>query len=91
MVEIELIEPKTRTVYLLRYLTLNLLTVETYPRIYVAIMQHLKSKRRPLFKFDGQGPQEVLDFSKEPIHCLESLDYLYDKLVMKDESVVSVI
>ena len=55
VVEIELIEPRTKVTYLLRYLTLNQLTPVTYPKIYVTIMQHLRSKRRPLHMFDCQG------------------------------------
>ena len=56
-----------------------------YPKIYIAIMQHLSSKKRPLRMFDGIAI-EVLDFIKEP--CLQEgmgdLDKLFHKLIVKD-------
>lgn len=55
VVEIELIEPWSKVIYLLRYLTLSRLTSVSYPQMYVAIMQHLRSKNRPLQMFDNQG------------------------------------
>ena len=41
------------------------MTQTVYPKIYISILQHLSSKKRPLRMFDGLA-LEVLDFEKEP-------------------------
>ena len=53
-----------------------------YPKIYITIMQHLFSKKRPLYIFDGLA-SEVLDFMKEPAfkHGMDPLNLLFEKLV----------
>ena len=45
-------------------------------------MQHLFSKKRPLYIFDGLA-SEVLDFMKEPAfkHGMDPLNLLFEKLV----------
>ena len=54
IVEIELLEPHSQLIYTLRYLTFNKLTATTYPKIYIAIMHHLVSKKRPLMIYNAQ-------------------------------------
>lgn len=41
------------------------MTQTEYPKIFITIMQHLTSKKRPLRMFDGLAV-EVLDLAKEP-------------------------
>ncbi len=64
IVEIELTEPTSKDIYLLRYLTFNQVSQTVYPKIFITILQHLRSKNRPLRMFDGMAA-ETLDFSKE--------------------------
>lgn len=85
IVEIELLDSQTKSIYLLRYLTFNHMSQATYPKIFITIMQYLSSKKRPLHIFDGLA-SEVLDFTKEPTlkHGMDPLNMLFEKLVMKD-------
>ncbi len=58
-----------------------------YQKIFITIMQHLSSKKRPLYMFDGRA-SEVLDFKTEEMLEGEEnpLDELFEKLVIKDIS-----
>lgn len=91
VIEVELVDPRTLDIFLLRYLTFNQLTQPVYPKIFITIMQHLRAKKRVLRMFDSL-PNEILDFDKERSLLRRdktrdgpnSLDVLFDKLVIKD-------
>ena len=61
IIEVELMDPASQIVYLLRYLTLNQFSQSLYPKIYITVMQQLFSKKRAIEMF-GSKREEILDF-----------------------------
>ena len=56
------------------------MTQTVYPKIFITIMQHLSSKKRPLRMYDGMA-LETLDFSIEPLiiaNGMTGLESLFD-------------
>jgi len=76
--EVEVIDSVGCT-HLLRYLSYNQVSASIYPKIFVTIMEHLTSKRRPI-RLAGYP------FSQFTNEKFGVLDILFQKFVLKDLS-----